>query len=61
MTIGTRPPIFIVGCQRSGTTLLRLILDAHPNVSCGPETLFLVALGSVIAAWLGWKLHLACD
>jgi len=25
------------------------------------QTLFLVALGSVIAAWLGWKLHLACD
>jgi MFS family permease len=25
------------------------------------ETLFLVALGSVVAAWLGWKLHLACD
>jgi hypothetical protein len=25
------------------------------------ETLFLVALASVIAAWLGYKLHLACD
>ena len=25
------------------------------------ETLFLVAFGSIIAAWLGWKLHLACD
>ena len=25
------------------------------------ETLFLVALASVVAAWLGWKLHLACD
>src|ERR671913_316393 len=25
------------------------------------ETLFLVAVGSVVAAWLGWKLHLACD
>jgi hypothetical protein len=34
-------PIFIVGCQRSGTTLLRLILDSHPNISCGPETRFL--------------------
>ncbi len=35
------PPIFIVGCQRSGTTLVRLILDSHPNISCGPETRFL--------------------
>ena len=25
------------------------------------ETLFLVAVGSIIAAWLGYKLHLACD
>ena len=34
-------PIFIVGCPRSGTTLLRLFLDSHPNISCGPETGFL--------------------
>jgi hypothetical protein len=39
--IERRPPIFIVGCQRSGTTLLRLILDSHPHISCGPETRFL--------------------
>ena len=25
------------------------------------ETLFLVAVGSIVAAWLGYKLHLACD
>lgn len=40
-------PIFIVGCQRSGTTLLRLILDSHPNVSCGPETRFLASLSRI--------------
>jgi hypothetical protein len=34
-------PIFIVGCQRSGTTLLRLILDSHSRIACGPETRFL--------------------
>jgi hypothetical protein len=34
-------PIFVVGCQRSGTTLLRLMIDSHPNISCGPETRFL--------------------
>jgi hypothetical protein len=41
MTTTSNRPIFIVGCQRSGTTLLRLMLDSHPNVSCGPETRFL--------------------
>ena len=25
-------PIFITGCQRSGTTLLHLILDSHPQI-----------------------------
>jgi len=40
-------PIFIVGCQRSGTTLLRLILDAHPRLSVGPESRFLDDLGKV--------------
>lgn len=34
-------PIFIVGCQRSGTTVLRLILDSHAEIACGPETRFL--------------------
>ena len=41
MTRSASRPIFIVGCQRSGTTLLRLMLDSHPNISCGPETRFL--------------------
>src|SRR2546423_2252370 len=34
-------PIFVVGCPRSGTTLLRLMLDAHPDIACGTETRFL--------------------
>jgi hypothetical protein len=36
----TDRPIFIVGAQRSGTTLVRLMLDAHPSICIGPETLF---------------------
>jgi hypothetical protein len=28
---------FILGCQRTGTTLLRLILEAHPEVFCYDE------------------------
>ena len=36
----TRAP-FIVGVARSGTTLLRLMLDAHPELTIPPETHFL--------------------
>jgi len=31
-------PIIIGGCQRSGTTLLRVMLDSHPYIACGPES-----------------------
>lgn len=34
-------PIFIVGCPRSGTTLLQRMLDAHPEVAIAPETHFM--------------------
>ena len=30
-------PIFIGGCGSSGTTLLRKMINAHPNIGCGPE------------------------
>lgn len=32
-----RSPIFLGGCGRSGTTLLRVMLDSHPHIVCGPE------------------------
>lgn len=39
-----RPPIIIGGAPRSGTTLLRLIVDSHPNIVCGPEMKILPAI-----------------
>ena len=38
------PPFFVVGSARSGTTLLRLILNAHPKVAVPPESRFVVEL-----------------
>jgi hypothetical protein len=38
------PAPFIVGVARSGTTLLRLMLDAHPALAIPPETHFLPQL-----------------
>ena len=35
-----KPPFFILGCVRSGTTLLRDILRIHPNLECPEETYF---------------------
>lgn len=35
-------PIFIVGCQRSGTTLLRLILNAHSCIAIPEDAAFLM-------------------
>jgi hypothetical protein len=38
-------PVFILTGSRSGSTLLRFILDTHPELSCPPET----GLGSLCA------------
>jgi hypothetical protein len=35
-----RPVPFVVGMNRSGTTLLRMMLDAHPELTIPPETHF---------------------
>jgi hypothetical protein len=36
-TAEARSPILIGGCGSSGTTLLRTIINQHPNIFCGPE------------------------
>ena len=37
----TSPPLFVVGADRSGTTLLRSLLSAHSAIAVTPETHFL--------------------
>jgi hypothetical protein len=48
-------PIFVVGSMRSGSTLLRLVLDSHPNIAVGPESGF---VGAMLATKdiPGWRL-----
>ncbi|NUT42604.1 MAG: sulfotransferase [Thermoactinospora sp.] len=36
-------PVFVIGCARSGTTMLQLMLHAHPRIAVPPETRFLEA------------------
>lgn len=38
------PPFFVVGSARSGTTLLRVILNAHPEAAVPPESRFVTEL-----------------
>jgi hypothetical protein len=39
------PPFpFVVGCGRSGTTLLRAMVDGHPEMAVPPESHFIVTL-----------------
>src|SRR5216684_2083301 len=34
----TNPYLFIVGCPRSGTTLLQRMVNAHPAIAITPES-----------------------
>jgi hypothetical protein len=45
----TAEPIFVIGVHRSGTTLLRLILDSHPRIACPPESFFQLPLQRLLA------------
>lgn len=42
--MSTKFPIFIMGAQRSGTTLLRMLLNAHSQIAIPEEARFLMPL-----------------
>jgi Sulfotransferase family len=48
----TAPPFFIVGCDRSGTTLLRLILDRGGEVAIPTESMIVVDFARFASAQL---------
>ena len=47
--------IFVGGCPRSGTTLARVLLDAHPDIRCGEETHIIPR----VFALYNWMVNLA--
>lgn len=66
------PPVFILSVARSGSTLLRFILDSHPDLACPPETnvgqvcfglarLWDLLEPSPESAKDGWRPHLVPD
>jgi hypothetical protein len=44
-------PVFIVGTSRSGSTLLRIIVDSHPDFACPPETGVPSACAQLARVW----------
>lgn len=47
----SKSPIFILTSARSGSTLLRVLLDSHPAVSCPAELNLTVWIGALLNSW----------
>ena len=44
-------PVFVLTASRSGSTLLRFILDSHPDLACPPETSVASAAAALARTW----------
>lgn len=45
------PPFFIVGSARSGTSLLQVLLDAHPAIAIPPESHLFVRFSGIFSCY----------
>jgi Sulfotransferase family len=48
---GPGDPVFVLCMGRSGSTLLRFLLDAHPELACPPETSLPALCGQLAVVW----------
>jgi hypothetical protein len=46
-----RSPVFVLSASKSGSTLLRFILDSHPDLACPPETGVAAACAQLMHSW----------
>lgn len=51
MPAGVADPVFVLCMGRSGSTLLRFLLDAHPELACPPETSLPALCGQLAVVW----------
>jgi hypothetical protein len=47
----SKDPVFVLCMGRSGSTLLRFVLDAHPDLACPPETSLPALCGQLAVVW----------
>jgi hypothetical protein len=48
---GVADPVFVLCMGRSGSTVLRFLLDAHPDLACPPETSLPALCGQLAVVW----------
>jgi hypothetical protein len=46
-----QPPVFVLTASRSGSTLLRFLLDSHPDLACPPESGIANACVALARSW----------
>jgi hypothetical protein len=51
LTANSEDPVVILTTSRSGSTLLRFILDSHPDLACPPETMIGSTCGTMVRLW----------
>lgn len=52
---GASKPVFILTLPRSGSTLLRYLLDSHSLITCPPESQIALLCSNVLECWLSYR------